>query len=78
MFNESLTTYSHCLQIPRLQCRCEMKSMGDQFPAIPVIAGRSTYYVRPTIQGIATGGVKKFVGSRHAEMAMPIKKSYLV
>jgi hypothetical protein len=50
--------------------------MGDQFPAIPVIAGRSTYYVRPTIQGVATGGVKKFVGSRHAEMTMPMKKSY--
>lgn len=52
--------------------------MGDQFPATHTIAERTTYYVRPTIQGIATGGVKKFVGSRHAEMTMPIKKSYLV
>lgn len=53
-----------------------MKSMRDQFPAIPVIAEGTTHYVRPTIQGVATGGVKKFVGSRHAEMTMPIKKSY--
>jgi hypothetical protein len=35
------------------------------------------HYVRPTIQGVATGGVKKFVGSRQAEMTMAIKKSYL-
>lgn len=37
--------------------------------------GETIYYVMPTIQGVATGGVKKFVGSRHAEIAMPMKKS---
>jgi hypothetical protein len=48
----------------------------ESVPAVPVIAERITHYVRPTIQGAATGGVKKFVGSRQAEIAMPIKKSY--
>ena len=52
--------------------------MDDQFRATHIVTESTTYYVRPTIQGIATGGVKKFVGSRHAEMTMPIKKSYLV
>jgi hypothetical protein len=36
----------------------------------------TAHYVRPTIHGVATGGVKKFVGSRQAEITMAIKKSY--
>jgi len=29
------------------------------------------------IHGTAAEGAKKFVGSRHAEITMPMKKSYL-
>jgi hypothetical protein len=52
-----------------------LKSVG-QLPSVPVITEAITHYVRPTIQGLATGGVKKFVGSRQAAITMPIKKSY--
>jgi hypothetical protein len=34
-------------------------------------------YVRPMIHGTAPGGAKKFVGSRHAQITMPMKKSCL-
>ena len=36
-----------------------------------------THYVRPMIHGTAPGGAKKFVGSKHADITMPMKKSCL-
>ena len=68
-----VTTHSRCSQIPKLQCHwkknCGVRCLRS------VVTGKFIYYVRPTIQGVATGGVKKFVGSRHAEIAMAMKKS---
>jgi hypothetical protein len=71
--SKSVTTHSRCSQIPRLQCHWK-KFVGSGLRLSS--HGEIIYYVRPTIQGVATGGVKKFVGSRHAEITIPMKKSY--